>query len=195
MSNLETALGAGAVSWRYVSTGDNPADDITRRFHPVELNVNNRYSAGPEFFYKSAELTKEDKRERKRLRWVGVSRESEPVLGWKRYPFVAKLGRVLAYVMLFVNNTRVKKEVRQSGSLTAIELRAAQSHPVKKALVEFFGEEIRCLENGQEVHKRSRIKSLDPRMEGGFLVVGGRLQKTPSPPLHDTTPEDKRLTS
>ena len=138
MSNLETALGAGAVSWRYVSTGDNPADDITRRLHPVELNVNNRYSGGPEFFYKSAELTKEDKRERKRLRWVGVSRESEPVMGWKRYPFVAKLRRVLAYVMLFVNNTRVKKEVRQSGSLTATELRAAQSHPVKRALVEFF---------------------------------------------------------
>ena len=108
---------------------------------------------------------------------------------WKRYPFVAKLRRVLAYVMLFVNNTRVKKEVRQPGSLTA------QSHPVKRALVEFFGEEIRCLENGQEVHKWGRIKSLDPRMEGGFLVVGGRLQKTPSPPLHDTTPEDKRLTS
>ena len=152
MSNLETALGAGAVSWRYVSTGDNPGDDITRRFHPVELNVNNRYSAGPEFFYKSAELTKEDTRERKRLRWVGVSRESEPVLGWKRYPFVAKLRRVLAYVMLFVNNTRVKKEVRQSGSLTATELRAAQSQLVKIAQVEAFGEEIRCLETVSYTH-------------------------------------------
>ena len=117
------------------------------------------------------------------------------MLGWKRYPSPAKLRRVLAYVMRFVNNTRVKKELRQSGSLTATELRAAQSHPVKRALVEFFGEEIRCLENGQEVHRWGRIKSLDPRMEGGFLVVGGRLQKTPSPPLHDTTPEDKRLTS
>ena len=48
------------------------------------------------------------------------------MLRWKRYPFVAKLRRVLAYMMLFVNNTRVKKEVRQSGSLTATELRAAQ---------------------------------------------------------------------
>ena len=41
---------------------------------------------------------------------------------------------------------------------------------MKRARVESSGEEIRCLENGQEVHKRSRIK-------GGFLVVGGRLQK------------------
>ena len=61
---------------------------------------------------------------------------------------------------------------------------------MKRAQVEFFGEEIRCLENGQGVDKRSRIKSLDPRMEGGFLVVGGRLQKTPSPSLQETTPED-----
>ena len=73
------------------------------------------------------------------------------MLGWKRYPSLAKLRRVLAYVMRFVNNTRVKKELHQSGSLTATELRAAQSHPVKRALVEVFG---------QEVHKRSRIKSL-----------------------------------
>ena len=49
MSNLETTLGAGAVGWRYVPTSNNPADDITRGLHLVELNVNHRYSAGPEF--------------------------------------------------------------------------------------------------------------------------------------------------
>ena len=49
MSNLETTLGAGAVGWRYVPTGDNPADDIIWGLHLVELNVNHRYRAGPEF--------------------------------------------------------------------------------------------------------------------------------------------------
>ena len=113
MSNLDTALGAGAVSWGYVPTGDNPTDDVNRGLHPVELNVNHRYSAGPEFLYKAAEFwpenkvelpLEEDKRERKRLRWVGVSQESEPVLGWKRYSSLAKLRRMLAYVMRFANN-------------------------------------------------------------------------------------------
>ena len=61
MSNLETALGAGAVSWRYVATGDNPVDDISRELHPVELNVNHRHSAGPEFLYKAAEFWPENK--------------------------------------------------------------------------------------------------------------------------------------
>ena len=106
----------------------------------------------------------------------------EPVLGWKRYSSLAELRRVLAYVMRFGNNTRVKKELRQTRSLTATELRAAQSQLVKIAQVEAFDEEIRCLENGQGVHKWSRIKSLDSRMEGGFLVVSGRLQKAQALP-------------
>ena len=198
MSNLETTLGA-----RYLPTGtNNPADDITRVLHPVELNLNHRYSAWPEFLYKAAEfwpenkvevLLGEGKRERKRLRWVGVSQESEPVLGWKRCSSPAKLRRVLAYVMRFVNNTRVKKELDQTGPLTATEVRAAQSQLVKRAQVESFGEEIRCLENGQEAHKRSRIKSLDPRMVGGFLVVGGRLQKAQA--LHYRTRHPKIIDS
>ena len=62
--------------------------------------------------------------------------------------------------MLFVNNTLVKKELRQTGSLTATELRAAQSHLVKRAQVKPFDEEIRCLENGQEVHKRAESNLL-----------------------------------
>ena len=92
-------------------------------------------------------------------------------------------------MMGFVSNTRVKKQLRQTVSLTSTELRAAQSHLVKRAQVESFGEEMRCLENGQEVHKRSRIKSLDPRMEGGFLVVGGRLQKAQALPYKTQHPK------
>ena len=198
MSNLETTLGAGTVSWRYAPTVDNPANDITRELHPVGLYVKHPYSAWLEFLYKAAEFwpenkvevpLEEDKRDTKRLRWVGGSQEIEPVLGWKRYSPPAKLRRVLAYVMRFARNRRVKKELRQTGPVTVTDLRAAQNQLVKRAQVESFGEEIRCLENGQEAHKRSRIKSLDPRMEGGFLVVGGRLQKAQAFPYKTRHPK------
>ena len=36
MSNLETSLGAGTVSWRYVPTEANPADDISRGLGPTD---------------------------------------------------------------------------------------------------------------------------------------------------------------
>ena len=42
---------------------------------------------------------------------------------------------------------------------------------------ESFSQEIQCLEIGGEIHKKCRIKSLDPQREDGFLVVGERLQE------------------
>ena len=56
MSNLEATQGAGAVSWRYVPTEANPADDITRGLCPMELGTGIRYSSGPKFLFESAEL-------------------------------------------------------------------------------------------------------------------------------------------
>ena len=49
MSDLEATLGAGTVSWRYVLTENNPADDITRGLRPTELNIGHRYNDGPGF--------------------------------------------------------------------------------------------------------------------------------------------------
>ena len=187
MSNLEATLGAGTVSWRYVLTDSNPADDIIRGLSPRDLGTGFHYIDGPKFLYESAELWPENKvkapceeddvSEKKKGRWAGASQENEVMLGWKKYLSLTKLRRVTAYVMQFANNARVKKEARLLGALTSNELRAVQDYLVKRAQVESFSEEIQCLKMGQEIHKRSRIKSLDPRMEDGFLVVGGRLQR------------------
>ena len=76
----------------------------------------------------------------------------------------------------------MREQERLTGPLTSTERRAAQDYLVKRAQVESFGEEKECLKRGQEIHKQSRIKSLDPRMEHGFLVVGGRLGKAQSLP-------------
>ena len=49
MGNLETTLGAITVSWRYVPTGDNPSNDITRELHPVGLYVKHSYTRWSSF--------------------------------------------------------------------------------------------------------------------------------------------------
>ena len=85
--------------------------------------------------------------------------------------------RVVAYVKRFLNNTGTKKEERLTGPPTVQELRSAQNYLVKRAHGESFGEEVQLLEKGREIHKRSRINSLDPRLEDGYLVVGERLPK------------------
>ena len=83
----------------------------------------------------------------------------------------------------------MKKEARLLGALTSTELKAAQNYLVKRAQVDSFREEIQCLEVSQEIHKKSRIKSLDPKMEDGFLVVGGRLQKVQCLPYKTRHPK------
>ncbi|XP_068707671.1 uncharacterized protein [Montipora foliosa] len=199
MSSLEATLGAGAVSWRYVPTEANPADDITRGLSPTELGAGFRYISGPKFLYESAELWPENKvkapcenddiKEKKKERWAGASQQNKVLLGWKKYSSLTKVRRVTAYVMRFANNVRAKNEVRLLGALTSNELRAAQNHLGKRAQVESFGEEIQCLKIGEEIHKKSRIKSLDPRLEDGFLDVGERLQRAQCLPYRTRHPK------
>ena len=50
------------MSWRYVPTEANPANDITRRLSLTELGTGFRYSSGLKFpVYESAELWPENK--------------------------------------------------------------------------------------------------------------------------------------
>ena len=166
-------------------TESNPVDDITRGLSPTELGTGFCYNSGPKFLYESAELWPENKvkmpcenddvKEKRKERWAGASQENEVLLGWKRYSSLTKLRRVTAYVMQFANNVRVKKGACLLGALTSNELRAAQNYQGKRVQAESFSDEICCLKMDQEIHKKSRIKSLDPRVEDGFLVVGGRL--------------------
>ena len=69
MSNLEATLGAGTVSWRYVLTEANPADDITRGLCPTELGTGFRYSSGPKFLYESQNSARKWSQSSLRERW------------------------------------------------------------------------------------------------------------------------------
>ena len=119
MSNLETTLGAGTVSWRYMPTEANPADDISRGLSPTELCKGFRYDSGPKFLYESAELWPENKvkapsekdevSEKKKGRWVGASQKNEVLLGWKKYSSLTKLRRVTAYVIQTMQELRRKR--------------------------------------------------------------------------------------
>ena len=82
------------MSWRYVPSEYNSADDITRGLRPAELNMGHRCNDGPEFLYESGELwpenkvdappEKDEESEKKKERWAGVSQEIKVILGWKK---------------------------------------------------------------------------------------------------------------
>lgn len=82
MSNLEVILGAGIVSWRYVSIDVNFVDDIIRGLSFIEFGSGFRYNNGFKFLYELVEFwsenkvkvfcEKDDVSEKKKGRWVGV---------------------------------------------------------------------------------------------------------------------------
>ena len=94
-----------------------------------------------------------------------------------------------SYSLCDANNARIKKEARLLGALTSNELRATQNYLVKRVQFESFSQRKQCLEMGKEIHKKSRIKSLDPQIEDGFLVVGGRLQRAQCLPYKTRHPK------
>jgi len=111
-SDLGATLGVSMVSWRYLPSVDNPADDNTRGLRPAELNMGHSYNDGPEFLYEPGELWPENKvdappekddesEKKKKDRWAGASQEMEVILGWKKYSCLGELNRVTAYVMRF----------------------------------------------------------------------------------------------
>ena len=90
--------------------------------------------------------------------------------------------------MRFAGNRRVKKELRQTGPVTATDLRAAQNQLVKRAQVESFGEE-----EGAWKMVRRFISGADSnlliREFPGFLLVRGRLQKAQALPYKTRHPK------
>ena len=90
--------------------------------------------------------------------------------------------------MQFANNARAKKEVCVLEALMLNKLRA-QNYLVTRVQVESFSDEVQCQEMGQEIHKKSGIKSLNPRWEDGFLSVGGRLQRARCLPYRTKYPK------
>ena len=134
VQELETKLGAEMVTWRYVPTEVNPADDITRGLSPSKLVSGQRYQNGPEFLKWKREYWPENKinspecdpEERKETKWTGVFQETTPLISWSRFSCLAKLRRVMAYVLHFVGNSRRKK----SGCLGTSRLTSSKRHRI-----------------------------------------------------------------
>lgn len=79
--------------------------------------------------------------------------------------------RITAWIKRFVFNTRNK--VRRNGPLTADEIDMAECHWIKATQQKCFSQEIKELQSGMEVHRKSKIKDLNPSLDDkGMLRVG-----------------------
>nr|CAI5859532.1 unnamed protein product [Callosobruchus analis] len=96
----------------------------------------------------------------------------------EKYSSFLKLRRVIAYILRFVHNVRVKGSERRYGALTCQELDSAFLLLVKTVQLEVFYNEYHCLRKGKKLHNKSKLLSLKPFIHDEVIRVGGRLQNS-----------------
>ncbi|XP_076395364.1 uncharacterized protein LOC143265692 [Megachile rotundata] len=174
------------TEWRWVPTGQNPADDATRFENSSEF-ISPRWFEGPEFLRRPESewpiektLTAKEKatidglEQRKACVYVAATVKAEfslPIrlMGWRGLLVIAR--RVHAIVGRWKGKNTVKEplEIVQIG----------EQYWYRVIQEEYFGAEIVALRDGRNINKGSKIAGLNPYVdEQGILRANGRVTAT-----------------
>jgi hypothetical protein len=177
--------------WSYVNTKDNPADIISRGCSPRELIDSPLWWHGPSWLSNEAQHWPKycqtnpnfanDQELPEQRRVVAVAITSEKMLPpdfLTRFSSLRKLQRVLSYCLRFAENCR-KPITKHTGPLKVSELQRSMLIILKNVQYQAFSTEIKELEGGRQVSKKSRLISLNPFLDdSGLIRVGGRLRNS-----------------
>ncbi|UYV73935.1 hypothetical protein LAZ67_11001507 [Cordylochernes scorpioides] len=172
--------------WRYVPTGDNPADIASRGIMGSELKQYSIWWTGPTWL--SAEST-----EWPRVPPVFEHQSQTELLSIhaiSETPFLVAIGemsstfngyiRKVAWILRYCHNYRYSAERYQS-HLSTVELRNAHRRILQAIHCQPFREEIRSLTTLGSVKRTGKIYGSTPILDDqGILRVGGRLRWAPS---------------
>lgn len=173
-------------TWEYIRSEDNPADIVSRGQLPLALSSNQKWWKGCQGLLQNdyqpdtcEEIRDEELPELRAEAIVNLATiEYLPV--FKAYSSFRKLQRVMAYILRFVRNCRIKEPSERQGSqqLTVPEMQASLETIVRVIQRLEFLDEIQSVLSNE---RPKRLASLCPIVENGILRVGGRLQNTNLP--------------
>lgn len=167
-------------TWRYVDSGSNPADDLTRGKALAELKVPNRWSDGPSFLLLSPDTWPEkpnsepfnEESELRKAVFCGTATTSAPICqGEMEYKTWQEL--------LDASVKELPGQTLSTSPPSAEEYQAAEQAILRRAQQESFPEECRLLAEAKSVSSRSRLLTLAPELDTsvGLIRVGGRLRR------------------
>lgn len=176
--------------WRYIPSGDNPADLVSRGLTANGLIDSELWWQGPEFLKKSSsewpenkvEVQEASKRELKKLKSENFSiiHVAQSKEDWRlrpeNYSNWLKLVRVSAWVIRFIENCKSKKDERITGALTATEIEDRMKDIIKETQREYFSDEFKSLSQKKPLPSNSKLIKLNPKIDTEMVIRSdGRL--------------------
>ena len=183
--------------WRYVPTGINPADYLTRGLRATELDEKKNWWAGPEYLQSPEEEWPVNKGckpsgfvvKEMRKKYVGsrdgtslvISNVSCDKTEWrldpKRYSSWTRFLRVYSWVNRFISNCVEDEKHRVKGGLTLNELNDVEKIIIKDMQRKEYAKEYLDLQKGKNLSQHSKILGLCPKLdEDGVIRLDTRLQ-------------------
>ena len=175
--------------WRFVPTGENPADLISRGVNAEKLLQSELWWKGPLFLttdeYPNREIPVAENVNDLCSEFKNCD-SNFCMLNLEVKTFIdkllnitnnySKLIRICSFILRFINNA--KKPINKStGHLSSKEMKYASNVLVRLVQHESFSEEICELSKGKHVSKKSKLRDLNVFIDNNQLIrVGGRLR-------------------
>ncbi|XP_049886711.1 uncharacterized protein LOC126381259 [Pectinophora gossypiella] len=160
----------GDMQWLHVSSGDNPADLVSRGLNLDMLSRSSLWWSGPSFLYdretnwRNNNIPSENNLPEVRgnpIIATTTSIQFPNVIDFEKYSSYIKLKRVFAYVLRFINNSRKQQSINESFSqssvtgnrsnrvidLSAQELLSSEQKLARLAQLQSFPDIFCCLRN------------------------------------------------
>lgn len=178
--------------WRHVPGDKNPADMASRGVNPRRMQSATLWWEGPSFLFEDPcewpqTMNKNffdlpEKKTKAKCSHTTTTLNStihvNSLINFDKCSRLSTLQRSIAYVLRLISNSRNKVDKRSS-SLSTVEISSSLQLLIKLHQRDCFSNEIRILNNKQNLPSNSRMLSLSPFLdENGILRVGGRIQRS-----------------
>lgn len=173
------------MSWRYVSSYENPADLLSRGTSSSNLLNSVLWWYGPNFlkqasstWCKNPEITSQNPPESHSVvSFSAVEKVNITLFPFERFSSMSRMKRTMAYCLRFIRNCRNSAPKRHLGPLSSDELHSALILLCNISQNESFPEELKLIRSGKAISNKSRLFSLTPFFDSthGVIRVRGRL--------------------
>lgn len=168
--------------WQYVATEQNPADHATRPMS-VDILKSSNWFSGPGFLKNNSkppqsnsfDLVDPDLDVEVRAKVaVNYTKATEGQFNSARFERFSSWKKLLQAIGKLIQVTRTYSKTHIGDVVDARW--QAKTVVIRCVQQEFYGEELKCLEDGIQLSKKSQLRKLNPFIdEDGLLRIGGRL--------------------